>query len=150
MMKRRILISTLTLLFLVSTTGLPVFYHYCEMMDKKSMTECEMCETEVIEIVESSCCSENQPEYQVKFSGSHSRCCIDNFDYKKIEDNFFQTITANQISINSVIIEENLSSLDLQNENKFSEQTNYNLPPPKFGKELLTKIHQLKIDLPVC
>jgi hypothetical protein len=149
-MKKRILTIGLTILFLVSTTGLPVFYHYCEMMGKKSMTECEMCETEVIEIDESSCCAESQPQYQVKLSDSHSRCCIDNFDYKKIEDNLFQTLTANQLSINSVIIVEILSSLDLQSENKFSEQINYNLPPPKFGKELLKKIHQLKIDLPVC
>ena len=148
MMKKRIFILTLTFLFLVSTTGLPIYSHYCEMMGKKSMTECKMCETEVVEVVETSWCSEIDPEYQLKFSDAH--CCIDNFDYKKIEDNFFQTLTTNLLPINSVIIEEHLTSLDSQSENKYSEQCNYNLPPPKFGKELLYTIHQLKIDLPVC
>ena len=148
MMTKRISIFTLALLFLVSTTGLPVFYHYCEMMGKKTMSGCEMCETEVIEVVESSCCSEIEPNNQVKLMDAS--CCIDEFDYKKIEDDFFQTITTNLFPISTVISEENLTSIDLQCENKFSEQTNYNLPPPKFGKELLTKIHQLKIDLPIC
>lgn len=147
-MNKKILISTLTLLFLVSTTGLPVFYHYCELIGKKSMTECEMCETKVIEIVEKSCCSEIETEFQLKLSDA--RCCIDDFDYKKIEDNFFQSLNTNLLPINSVIAEEHYCSLDSQSENKYSEQCNYNLPPPKFGKELLTKIHQLKIDIPIC
>ncbi|MDZ7624677.1 MAG: hypothetical protein U5J96_09570 [Ignavibacteriaceae bacterium] len=148
MMKKRFSILTLTLLFLVSTTGLPIWSHYCEMIGKKSLSECGDCKIEEVEI--SACCSETVPEDQLKYSIANSTCCIDEFDYKKIEDDFFQTITSNLIPITSVITELQLSSLDSQSENKFSEQTNYNLPPPKFGKELLNIIHQLKLDLPVC
>lgn len=148
MMKKRLSISILILVFLVSTTGLPVFYHYCEMMGKKSLSECGDCKIEEVEII--SCCSEIIPDDQLQYSSSNSNCCIDEFDYKQIEDDFFQTITSNLIPIASVITELQLSSLDSQSENKFSEQRNYNLPPPKFGKELLNIIHQLKLDLPVC
>ena len=147
-MKKKISILFLITLFLISTTGLPIWSHYCEMMGKKSLSECEMCSIEEVEIV--SCCSEKTAENQLQFKSEYSTCCIDEFDYKKIEDNFFQTITSNLIPITSVISALYLSSIDSQSENKFSEQTNYDLPPPKFGKQLLNTIHQLKLDLPFC
>ena len=148
MMKKKISILTLTILFLVSTTGMPIWSHYCEMMGKKSLSECQACEEEKEEIF--SCCSMEESDFEIQLKARESNCCIDEFDYKKIEDNFFQSITSNLIPITSVITELQLSTLDFQNENKFAQQTNYNLPPPKFGKQLLNTLHQLKIDLPVC
>jgi hypothetical protein len=148
-MKKRISILILTILFVVSTTGLPIWSHYCEMMGKRSSSECEMCKVEM-EKVEPSCCSEETPDNQRQVYTENSNCCVDVFDFNKIEDDFFQTITSNLIPITSVVTELHLTSLDSQNENIFSQQTNYDLPPPKFGKELLSTIHQLKLDLPVC
>jgi hypothetical protein len=145
---KRILILPLAFTFLVSTIGLPIFYHYCEMLGKKSLSECGDCKIEEAEVV--SCCSEMTLENQLQYTSENSSCCVDEFDYKKIEDDFFPTISTNTISVTTVISELQLTSLDSQSENKFSEQTNYNLPPPKFGKQLLNTIHQLKIDLPVC
>jgi len=148
MMKKKISILFLITLFLISTTGLPIWSHYCEMMGKKSLTECDDCKIEEVEVT--SCCSEITLENQLQYTSENSNCCIDEFDYKKIEDDFFQTITSNLIPITSVISALHLSSIDSQSENKFSEQTNYDLPPPKFGKQLLNTIHQLKLDLPFC
>jgi hypothetical protein len=148
MMKKKISILTLTILFVVSTTGMPIWSHYCEMMGKKSLSECQACAEEKEETF--SCCSMEESDFEIQLKAKESNCCIDEFDYKKIEDNFFQSITSNLIPITSVITELHLSTLDLQKENKFAQQTNYNLPPPKFGKQLLKTIHQLKIDLPVC
>lgn len=149
MMKKKISILTLIFLFLVSTTGLPVFYHYCEMMGKKSLTECQSCQEEEKEET-FSCCSIEESDFEIQLKAEKTSCCIDEFDYKKIEDDFFQTITSNPIPITSVVTEFHLSSFNSQNEIKFLDQTNYDLPPPKFGKELLNTIHQLKFDLPVC
>jgi len=145
---KRFFILALTFTFLVSTTGLPFFYHYCEMIGKKSLSECSDCVEEKEETF--SCCSIEEPDFETRIKSEYSTCCIDEFDYKKIEDNFFQTITSNLIPITSVISALYLSSIDSQSENKFSEQTNYDLPPPKFGKQLLNTIHQLKLDLPFC
>lgn len=145
---KRFFILSLTFTFLVSTTGLPFFYHYCEMIGKKSLSECSDCVEEKEETF--SCCSMEEPEFETQIKSEYSTCCIDEFDYKKIEDNFFQTITSNLIPITSVISALYLFSIDSQSENKFSEQTNYDLPPPKFGKQLLNTIHQLKLDLPFC
>ena len=147
-MKNRISISILTLLFLVSTTGMPIWSHYCEMMGKKSLSECGDCKIEEVEVT--SCCSETITDEQLQYSSSSSNCCIDEFDYKKIEDNFFQTVSSNLITNNLIIAELNLTTLESQDEDKYSQNSNYDLPPPKFGKELLNTIHQLKLDLPVC
>ena len=147
-MKKKISILTLTILFVVSTTGMPIWSHYCEMMGKKSLSECQACAEEKEETF--SCCSMEESDFEIQLKARESNCCIDEFDYKKIEDNFFQSITSNLIPITSVFTELHLSTLDFQKENKFAQQTNYNLPPPKFGKQLLNTLHQLKIDLPVC
>jgi len=149
MMKKRISISILTLLFLVSTTGMPVWSHYCEMMGKRSISECEMCKAE-LEKIEPSCCSEMDSKDQLQYTAPNSNCCIDEFDYKKIDDNFFQTVSSNLITNNLFIAELQLTTLESQDEEKYSQQTNYDLPPPKFGKQLLNTIHQLKLDLPLC
>jgi hypothetical protein len=87
MMKKRILILTLTLIFLVSTTGLPVTYHLCEMMKEKTLSECEVCLAEM-QKVETSCCNEEKNEEQITISSVNPICCQDEFVYNKIEDEF--------------------------------------------------------------
>ncbi len=87
MMKKRISISVLTLLFLVSTTGLPIYSHYCEMMGKRSSNECEMCKAE-IEKIEPSCCSLKTMEYSLTISSANPVCCQEEFVYNKVEDEF--------------------------------------------------------------
>ncbi len=149
MMKKRISISVLTLLFLVSTTGMPIWSHYCEMMGKKSISECEMCKAE-IEKIEPSCCSEEVSDNNLKLSAEKSNCCIQVFDYKKIEDDFSLNLNSSVVSFTLITASDESASLDTEKEETNSLQNNYNLPPPKFGKQLLQTIHQLKIDLPFC
>jgi hypothetical protein len=88
---KRTLILTLAFTFLVSTTGLPVFYHYCEMMKKKSLSECQDCSEEKEETF--SCYALEEPDYRIQFKTESSNCCIDEFEYKKIEDDFLSNKT---------------------------------------------------------
>lgn len=134
--------------FLVSTTGLPIWSHYCELMGSRSSIECEMCETELDPIEETSCCSEAIPENLVKISDGKSECCIDEFDYRKIEDSYSQGFNTLIFSYQFIFSELNLNGDDSDSENNNSNNSNYDLPPPKFGKQLLKTIHQLKIALP--
>jgi hypothetical protein len=85
-MIRKTQIFSLILLFFISTTGLPVFSHYCEMMGRKSLSECEVCTAEKEETF--SCYSEETPEYPVKISSEKPVCCQDEFVYHKVEDEF--------------------------------------------------------------
>lgn len=102
MMKKRIFILSFVILFLVSTTGLPVYYHYCEMMQKKSLNGCEVCAEDKEEV--SSCCSEEVSENTVKFSSDRPVCCQDEFFYNKVEDEFL----INKSDIISFISTQNL------------------------------------------
>ena len=148
MRKKRFLIVGLVLIFLVSTTGMPISYHLCEMLGEKSLNECEICEIEM-EIVETSCCGEESLDFFAQISASESTCCFDSFTYKKIEDDFSQSSNLKTIS-NSVITVLKPLVLNTEKEEKYSHQNNYSIPPPKFGKQLLRSIHQLKIDFTNC
>ncbi|HEY6436045.1 MAG TPA: hypothetical protein VIY47_05610 [Ignavibacteriaceae bacterium] len=149
MMKKKISILTLTILFLVSTTGLPIWSHYCEMNGNRSSGDCDMCKIDIEEI-ESTCCSEENPFEKLQVSSENFTCCIDSFDYKKIEDNFSQPISLRLI-FSSEIIGTTIDEVVKQENVKTQSYLNtHNLPPPKFGKQLLHTIHQLKIDLPIC
>lgn len=105
-MIRKTKIISLVILFYISTTGLPVFSHYCEMMGKRSLNECEACKTE-IEKIETSCCSNESPEYPVTISSDKPVCCQDAFVYNKVEDQFI----FNKSDINSFSSPENLVQL---------------------------------------
>ena len=146
-MIKRTKILTLIFLFFISTTGLPVFYHYCEMMGVNSLSECEMCSSE--EEREFSCCSEELFEDAPQIASNKSSCCIDQFDYKKIEDDFSQNFNSNTKLFNLITAVKS-STLLFNEVEKHSQQHTYDLPPPKFGKQLLYTIHQLKLDIPVC
>ena len=102
MMTKRIFIISLAILFLVSTTGLPVYYHYCEMMQKKSLNECEVCAKENEEV--SSCCSNEVSENALRFSSNRPVCCQTEFVYNKVEDEF----VINKYNINSFSSIQNL------------------------------------------
>jgi RecJ-like exonuclease len=149
MMKKKISILTLTFLFLVSTTGLPIYSHYCEMMGKRSSSECEMCKAE-IEKVESSCCSENTSDNNLKLTNEKSTCCVQEFDFKKINDDYSQSFNSNFKIASVAFVSLNSSTLSSDKTETHSQQVNCNLPPPKFGIQLLHTIHQLKINLPFC
>lgn len=122
MMKKRISILTLILIFLVSTTGLPVSYHLCLMMQEKSLDECDVCKEE-IEKPANSCCAEETMEFPVTISSNNPICCQDEFVYNKVEDEFIYS----KSEINFFLSSENLfqpitllpPSVDLSSEESF-------------------------------
>ena len=87
MMKKKISILTLTFLFLVSTTGFPVTYHLCRMMQEKSFSKCEMCKAEMEEI-QTSCHYENTSDYSIVIKSENLPCCEEEFVYNKVEAEF--------------------------------------------------------------
>lgn len=76
-MKRKIFILTITLAFVVSTTGMPLIIHYCKMMETASLQACEM---HTKEVKKSSCC-ESEPQSSAiddsYFSKAIDDCCSD-------------------------------------------------------------------------
>jgi hypothetical protein len=86
MTKKKIYILTLAFFFLVSTTGLPMYYHYCEMMQKKSLNECDSCLNENDEMF--SCCSKEIANNIIKITTEKPICCQEEFVYNKVDDEF--------------------------------------------------------------
>ena len=106
-MKKKILISTLILLFLVSTTGLPVTINLCKMAAEDA-DQCTMHQKPV----RSMCCMEETSDNTLRISSAVPNCCQVSFVYNKVESEFVNSKTENnfysafqsfivQISINS-------------------------------------------------
>jgi hypothetical protein len=131
MMKKRITISVLTLLFLVSTTGLPVSYHLCKMMEQKSLNDCEVCKAEM-EKIKPSCCAEETMEFSVTISSDNSNCCQDELVYNKVEDEFVnnKTETKNFVILDHSIIA-SVSPADFT-QSLFSHKYLISSSPPTF------------------
>ncbi|QQS35027.1 MAG: hypothetical protein IPM56_12275 [Ignavibacteriales bacterium] len=146
-MKNRIKILTLTFLFVLSTTGLPLVSHYCSVIGK-SYSKCPGCEDS--QKVVSNCCEEEAIIYRLIVKDQTSTCCFDQFEYKKIEDNFSQSNFKLVPGIKLFTILDNQLPSENENVSGLNPDKNENLPPPRFGKKLLQKLHQLKVDLPVC
>ena len=100
MIKKRILISALSLLFLVSTTGLPVTYHLCKMMDGMDSSECSMHHKPV----KSLCCEEQTEDNFNTISYDKPDCCQIEFVYNKVKDDFIY----NKSEVNDFSSSENL------------------------------------------
>jgi len=98
-MKSKTITYVLLSVFLFSIIGVPVSLHYCEMMQQKSISSCDICKDE-IEIVKSSCCDE-ETEYNQTISSVNPICCQDEFVYNKIEDEFL--INKSDINILSLL-----------------------------------------------
>lgn len=103
---KRLLILALTFAFLVSTTGLPVSYHLCQMMQQKSLSECEMCKSEM-EKSETKCCNEKAFDNSPVIKSEKSTCCQDEFVYNKVEDDF----VSSKSGVNNFSFSENLTQL---------------------------------------
>jgi hypothetical protein len=87
-MKKRILISTLTILFLVSTTGLPVTISMCKM-SAEDAAQCMMHKKPV----RSMCCMEETSENTLRISRTTPNCCQVSFVYNRVESEFVNNKT---------------------------------------------------------
>ncbi|HRN26272.1 MAG: hypothetical protein IT276_15120 [Ignavibacteriaceae bacterium] len=86
-MKRKIITYTLLSVFLFSVIGVPLSLHYCERMQQKSVSACEICADELANI-NSSCCEDEQNNFSETISSPKSNCCQNEFVFNKIEDDF--------------------------------------------------------------
>ena len=86
-MKRKIITYMLLSVFLFSIIGVPISLHYCEMMKQKTISSCDICADEMLN-VKFSCCEDEQNNYSVTISLPNSDCCQKEFIYNKIDDEF--------------------------------------------------------------
>ena len=121
-MKKKIEIIGLTILILIATTGIPLSYHLCNMMQEKSFSECEICRSTLNEEF-TSCCASDDNQNLISISSDKSACCQEEFVYNKVEDNFLSNKTEANIYFSFNNLFEQISllqpTIDFQSINSF-------------------------------
>ena len=163
-MKRltQIVISTfLATLMLAFTVGVSVFEHYCSCSDQRIASlfvevTCSdnhgvsCCTAKTFE--NASCCSEtshNNCEHESNCDVGG--CCKTEIDIIQINSEYQisqEKLSAPELSVLLATIVPDIIS---DTETKLVAESFYSDPsPPVYGRQFLTAVHQLKLDLPVC
>lgn len=88
-------IITLLLLFFVSTTGLPLTIHFCNMTEKEISSTCSMHMPEKqIDNMQSACNEENPVDKTISLEMQN--CCKTELIYAKVKDSFLSSNTETQ------------------------------------------------------
>jgi hypothetical protein len=109
-MKKKIKIFSIISIILVSTTGLPVTYHLCNMLDQKFLNDSEVCDSKTEESNISCCSMTNLENGLPTISKNNSSCCQTEFVFNKVEDEFlldkidFNFISSSQIIFQAVTL----------------------------------------------
>lgn len=84
---KRIFVITLGILILISTSSLPIVFHFCEKTGFTITDKCETCEE--FELSKSSCCeSENNIPFNSIINDNNHYCCESKVFDKQIDDQF--------------------------------------------------------------
>ena len=151
----------LVTLMLAFTVGVSVYEHYCSCSDqriasvfvevtcgdKQGETCCSSSAAKEI-----SCCSaypENSCEHGT--TCDVDGCCKTEIEIIQIQSEYHvsqEKLTAPDLSVLLAII---VSEIISDTETKLFAESFYSDPsPPVYGRQFLTAVHQLKLDVPVC
>jgi len=145
--KGAVLISALAIL--VSTTGISVQMHRCDMAGKTS----RVLFPEIFGIKGSCCCADISSASQKNERGVSKvgtiPCCRNSFTFSKIPSYFSQSINFSG-AVKSLLGVAVLSQIIISPEIVRSALPVFYWPPPSifFGKKLICLIHQIKIPFP--
>lgn len=159
--------TIVALSLLIGATGFQLYKHTCTAhgfsavsfietpvceKDHQVVKETDDCCKEVVEeIAEPSCCKadpidESNP---VVISSKEIECCISSIEGNQLQDIFLTAAEKKNLTLELF----NALVPSIEKEIKQTKQNlivrNNDLPPPKFGKQLLQTIHQLKIGSPI-
>jgi len=106
-MKRRVLILSLIFLFTLSTTGMPLIMHYCNMMESLTLWNSielgDGCQMHSKKINETSCC-DIENDFNSTIVNQYDDCCQDFIVDSSVKDNFVSSKTELNISQETISI----------------------------------------------
>jgi hypothetical protein len=146
---------------LAFTVGISVYKHYCACSNQQisSLFVEANCATNHGEtccsakpIIQHSCCDEgSQNSCGHESSCDVDGCCRTEMDIIQIESEYQvsqEKITAPDLTVLMAI---RVSDIISDTETKLFAESFYSDPsPPVYGRQFLTAVHQLKLDVPVC
>lgn len=155
-------------MLLIGATGFQFYKHTCIVhnftavsfienpvcpRDHQVIEETDDCCNDEVEVtVQPSCCEAAliDESNHDSITSQEIKCCITSIESNQLQDILLTSAEKKNLTLDIV------SALVpyIENEIQKTEQNliiqNNNLPPPKFGKQLLQTIHQLKLDIPFC
>jgi len=82
------LIILLTVAFFLSTVGVPISWHFCNVTETASLSMCELCAADKME-KSMPCCENEENEFPVQIKSENTnQCCDTKIIDKSISDNF--------------------------------------------------------------
>ena len=143
-MKKRLYILSLVFTFFISTTGLPVTMHLCNMMGN-SVEKCDMCSVPQ-EPVKTTCCMEETDDNLVTISNYIPTCCHTELANNKIDDQFITLKTGinDKLSLMQFLVISNASVLSSEFK-PLGNNSSYHPPPPKVSNNIYLALSVLLI-----
>jgi hypothetical protein len=122
-MKKKLVIIV-TIAFFLSTVGLPISLHLCNITETASLSICEICAADKIEKA-MPCCKNGEDEYPVKLtSGNSNQCCDTKIIDNSISDNFISfKLELKQEHSSTVVYITDLISKQLRLNSQFINET---------------------------
>lgn len=160
------LTQKITSLFLVTlmlafTVGVSVYEHYCSCSDQRIASvfvevtcsdghDESCCSAKLVETL--SCCSETAHHYcEHATSCNVDGCCKTEVDIIQIESEYQVSEEKLPVPYAAILIAIVVSDIVSDTETKLFAESFYSDPsPPVYGRQFLTAVHQLKLDIPVC
>ena len=142
MSKKLIILFIFT--FLLSTTGLPISLHYCQMQGSMSLSDCEMCLTG--ESQEETSCCEKEDNYPIQLKNdTNDNCCELKVIDSSVKENFLPN--KNELRIDKTLFTLSLSATDLLQTSDYnkSNQNFCESSPPIQKNDIYLKISSLLI-----
>lgn len=164
---KNILTTIVVFAIVISVSGLQIYKHTCSThnfsaisliktpvceQDHQLVEEVDDCCKIEVENIEPSCC-ESEPSNKSNSNliiSSEVKCCSSSIENSQIQDNLFPPVEKKIISTELLTVLVSFIDNELSQSERNLDLQNNDLPPPIFGKALLQKIHQLKIDTLIC
>ena len=165
---KNIFTTIVALTLLIGALGFQVYNHTCSAHNFSAVSLIEIpvcekdhklveavddcCKPKTEEITEPSCC-EAEPideSYSVSITSKEIKCCITSIESSQLKDILFTSAEKKNLTLELFSTLVPFIVIEIQQSEQNLIIRNKDLPPPKFGKQLLQSIHQLKIDTPIC
>jgi hypothetical protein len=158
---QKIISFFLVTLMLAFTVGVSVYEHYCGCSNQKIASvflevtcadkQGETCCSSTSTAVKSCCPDHTQNTCGHEQACEGDGCCKTNIEIIQIDSEYQvsqeKNSAPNLTALLAIIVSETIPDIESKS---FAESFYADPSPPVYGRQFLTAVHQLKLDLPVC
>ncbi len=134
-------------LYLAATTGIPIYMHVCEKSGTTFYSSCDDCRH--LDEAALDCCGNPIHNATNESNVRFISCCVDEVIISKADitiniENLFR------LNKSEIVLIEDFKVLTVSLTNNYLKVNYPFIPPPDYGRKLIIKNNELKIDLVSC